>query len=534
MSSAAAAKRGTKAFSKLPSLAKVTVETASSADLDEEQQRKYEETIDILLAAGYFRARISTLSPFDKVIGGMAWCISSSSVDLDIDVVFQENSTIGQKIKIGESIVNGVRKMKCPHPLQSHQIQGQDYINIFPVVQWLVKRAIEAREAMGDFARLFSESQFDKSYELPDEKLVEANRQSATVFLSGVSDRYKPKRRYRQSNAELAEAKTSDQRAQATLLEFGRLSKAGSETAQADEKKRKSVALTKAATGASEEEDEAAKEEARIREIMGKLAEVEGDIGRISSAVIGNIVGMQSEEIRLASAEYANLSKGLGLGEAQAQKAQAEETHRRMIAANERQLAGQEKKLAEIRAGHDELAGQLEAKNAELQKKIAYNDRILREIERLNSMENESNTQDLQNLKSLVALNEALKAQEAEFKANCKRQLGELQTMLQALEDEGPTEEAEKEKSVDETLASENERLQKARQIVNAKNRDFVNLQRKIDEVPTRTELIQYERRFMELYEQINAKLLETRKYFNTYNNLEDVKNMLSKGESWA
>ena len=35
--------------------------------LDPEQQAKYEEIISLLLAGGYFRARISTLDPFDKV-----------------------------------------------------------------------------------------------------------------------------------------------------------------------------------------------------------------------------------------------------------------------------------------------------------------------------------------------------------------------------------------------------------------------------------------------------------------------------------
>lgn len=35
--------------------------------IDEEQVVKFNEIIEILLAGGYFRARISGLSPFDKV-----------------------------------------------------------------------------------------------------------------------------------------------------------------------------------------------------------------------------------------------------------------------------------------------------------------------------------------------------------------------------------------------------------------------------------------------------------------------------------
>lgn len=65
---------------------------------DEEQSIKLQEIIDLLVAAGYFRARIKGLTPFDKVVGGMTWCIESCNVDLDVDLLFQENSTIGQKM----------------------------------------------------------------------------------------------------------------------------------------------------------------------------------------------------------------------------------------------------------------------------------------------------------------------------------------------------------------------------------------------------------------------------------------------------
>ncbi len=43
--------------------------------VDAEQQKKYEEILELLLAAGYFRARIKGLRPFDKVIGGLTWSI---------------------------------------------------------------------------------------------------------------------------------------------------------------------------------------------------------------------------------------------------------------------------------------------------------------------------------------------------------------------------------------------------------------------------------------------------------------------------
>ena len=61
-----------------------------------------------------------------------------------------------------ERIVAVLPRMKCPFRIEPHQIQGLDYIHIFPVVQWLVKRAIETRAEMGDLNRAFALSQFEK------------------------------------------------------------------------------------------------------------------------------------------------------------------------------------------------------------------------------------------------------------------------------------------------------------------------------------------------------------------------------------
>ena len=33
-----------------------------------------------------------------QVVGGMTWCIQMSNFDVDVDLLFQENSTIGQKM----------------------------------------------------------------------------------------------------------------------------------------------------------------------------------------------------------------------------------------------------------------------------------------------------------------------------------------------------------------------------------------------------------------------------------------------------
>lgn len=51
-----------------------------------------------MIGAGYFRAKIKGISEFDKVVGGMTWCIDVCNIDLDVDLLFHENSSIGQKM----------------------------------------------------------------------------------------------------------------------------------------------------------------------------------------------------------------------------------------------------------------------------------------------------------------------------------------------------------------------------------------------------------------------------------------------------
>ncbi|XP_023580453.1 coiled-coil domain-containing protein 93 [Trichechus manatus latirostris] len=189
---------------------------------DEEQNVKLTEILELLVAAGYFRARIKGLSPFDKVVGGMTWCITTCSFDVDVDLLFQENSTIGQKIALSEKIVSVLPRMKCPHQLEPHQIQGMDFIHIFPVIQWLVKRAIETKEEMGDYIRSYSVSQFQKTYSLPEDDDFIKRKEKAIQTVVDISDVYKPCRKYRrQRGAE--ELLDEESRIHATLLEYGRV-----------------------------------------------------------------------------------------------------------------------------------------------------------------------------------------------------------------------------------------------------------------------------------------------------------------------
>ena len=86
---------------------------------------------DLLIAAGYFRARLN-IDPFDKILGGMCWCITGSNYDVDIE--FEDDLTMGEKIKLSEKITFALKDMECPFSIAAYQIQGLDYPKIHPVL----------------------------------------------------------------------------------------------------------------------------------------------------------------------------------------------------------------------------------------------------------------------------------------------------------------------------------------------------------------------------------------------------------------
>ena len=96
-----------------------------------------------LVDAGYFRARISSLPKFDLLVGGLAWAITL--INMEVDLSLDDQANLGQKIKLAEIICKVLTRMKCPHRLMAHQIQGLDFPAVLPVMDWLLQKVVEVR-----------------------------------------------------------------------------------------------------------------------------------------------------------------------------------------------------------------------------------------------------------------------------------------------------------------------------------------------------------------------------------------------------
>lgn len=186
----------------------------------------------------------------------------------------------------------------------------------------------------------------------------------------------------------------------------------------------------------------------------------------------------------------------------------------------------------EKKEGYTATQAKVEALREDVSKKTAYVARIEVETAKLEEQEQSSDNKGvLDKLKQLVMLNESLKRQEAQFKTSCVDQRAKLLGMIASVKQGEDDEEAKRLLEVERIYKTDLAKLQKLRQVLARKNQEIAKLTRAIDDIPTRAELLQYERRFVELFELVQDKLVETRKYYEFYNTLNETYQYMSNEE---
>lgn len=286
-------------------------------------------------------------------------------------------------------------------------------------------------------------------------------------------------------------------------------------------------------TASSGEEDEYLVEQKRLKSLLKGMSVMEGKEGALSSSTVGSIVGLQSEEISQIASEYAERQAELQENlEARGERMGGVQTHKRMVASLEKQIAVQEKKLEQVQEKYNKLQETLNQSQEQLSQVLSRGERISEEMEKINELESGENASILQKLRSIVAMNENLKKQEQQFRAHCKEEMARLQENLEKLKAQGSeddSEEKERLELIGKQFEADKAKLEKIRLLLARKNREISSLQRKIDEVPSRAELTQYQRRFVELYNHVAGTHKETKQFFTLYNTLDDTKLYLGK-----
>ncbi|XP_029566552.1 coiled-coil domain-containing protein 93 [Salmo trutta] len=366
------------------------------------------------------------------------------------------------------------------------------------------------REEMGDYVRAYSVSQFQKTHSFPEDEDFPQRKEKAVKVVLDVLEVYKHHRKYKRQ-VEAGALLDEESRVHSTLLEYGRRYGFSKQTKQDQAEGRKaslmpgSQATPPGITERSQEEEfflatvllshallavwgfrlGFCTALLRIKTLMTSMAAMATEEGRLTASTVGQIVGLQSEEIKQIASECAE----------------------------------------KLQAKHLEVkSGCVEAKR-KLMEATEQSERLEKELSVLQEAEGQADTGLLEKLRALVGMNENLKHGLIEEMVRLQQNIEDLKM------ESGDDTEDEKERShlIDKQYNTDRDKLQMIRLLMARRNREIAILQRKMDEVPSRAELNQYQKRFIELYGQVSATHKETKQFFTLYNTLDDKKVYLEK-----
>ncbi|CAF1227939.1 unnamed protein product [Rotaria magnacalcarata] len=465
---------------------------------DPEQKAKCDETMELLLAAGYFRVRIKGLSDFDKVVGGLAWSIQACNFAVDIDVLYQENATLGQKLELTERIILVLSRMKCSHRIEPHQIQGEDFMHIFPVVQWLVKRVFERRAEIGDLNRAYALNQYDKQF---NEAVNDTESMPFKEHIRDIRIRHCPKRRFRcldSKNKQLNNADERRKRVHSTLVEFGQMHQ-----------------LLNASAGNEKPEQGV---DALIKNMVDEKS-------KIATQMVNSLVTQQQDTLRGIIEDFEEKEK------ARLEEALLSESGQQQLAIRtfKVQLNKQLERIDKLQKNIDELQNKKEqTKTSALEVKEQY-EKLREEIEEIERQTENIDPEALKRVEALVADYEATKKEENERrtlykdeKSILEGELEKLQARLNASSDMN-TPENEKMKQIQEQYQAVSDRLQSQRLVMAKKVREISALSRRIDDIPSSSELAQYRQAFFQLFNQSAVLYRQTKQNYTLYNTFTDM-----------
>jgi chromosome segregation ATPase len=524
--------------------------------VDPEQVEAFTKCIDLLLAGGYFRARIQNLEPFDKIAGGIAWClINIQSEDQEFHLLLQEHSRMGDKIYLSENIERALASLKCPHVLQAQQLYYLDCIHIFPVIQWLVKKMIEVRQQMDERLRAYSEAQFRKcAYALPDEALWETRyRDNSVQYLHDTTQRYLAAQRKYKLNLDVRRlwhqrhrqrhlaslpressvARTEeDEEVHAVLLQYGQ----GHLYTQQLHTSREIAGSARGTTvSPSQQQQQSAPIDEDVKALQARTEQLMRDMSLQKSEGWRDISlsGESLTDLQTQGAEYLRAREGDELNAESGDKLHGEAQHQRHLAQLTKQIHNQQTKLDKIKDDHERLLREVESLQQQLAAVTQQNLQYTSNIKTLLAKETPENAKELATLRSLVALNNNLTQQRKRFIATTQEQLNTWKQLLASYnpmaQNSVPGEDLSRIDEINRVYEQDISKRQQLAEHLAFKARQILLVKRKIDEVPSRRELLQYQRHFLELYEQMAVKYTETKQYFNTFNTLVDTRECLER-----
>ena len=541
---------------------------------EDREERTLEDVFDLLSVGSHFQWTSESHSAkkntrFDHLLFGFVFLLQRCRWDVGVKIKKskrgkeeEKTMTMGEKLKLCEEVERGIGELGCPLPLRAHQICGLDSEKVFPVVQWLTKRAmvlagekvVVKEDKEGEWERGGGGSLFGKTRRQSG-RIRRSRLQSLLLRESVTKNNTRTFRRAAESNVNRELEREGEEKIRnGCLMEFGhrvngksRLYDArgggSSMMARAAAKNRGEEKDGGSTTMTAEEEDAvlseeelAQREEAKLKRMLSeylvKNDENDENASNVSSNSVAELlVKMKGWEIAKAmnafgddfdtsgggnvngaSMSFAGLSGAAG-------KILRIERSTRAVA---RRLEAEKRKLDSKREEMDEA--ELETKRA----KDAYENArkenetvIAKRVELEKSVTDPAQKQLVDALANMARRRASLKKEEASFRKTCKKELKVLKAKVTSIEEEREqTGELAKIAETSAQYAKEKEKRDKRVNELAKRSKKNAILSRRLDDVPHSAELAQYETRFRELKNAVTRKLRETKRQFALYNSL--------------
>jgi len=88
-------------------------------------------------------------------------------------------------------------------------------------------------------------------------------------------------------------------------------------------------------------------------------------------------------------------------------------------------------------------------------------------------------------------------------------------------------------REIDGEFDAENAKLIEKRKLVAVENRNINIVQRKIENCPSKIEITQFHKRLVELFDNMNLKAEENRRYINLYNTVQETKKLFTQEKKY-
>ena len=457
-----------------------------------------------------------------------------------------------EKIRVSEKIVAGLKAINCPMTLNPVQIQGLDLKPLYQTLQWLQKRLLETRDERNALNKKISVNFYDKEYTEPEESQLKLSNDTDEM-LNAKYNVLKENRKYK-PRSKLNFNYNDELRVYFGMIEFGVKDIAFQrqfiellKKKKIVEDKNKNAKATPTSGGmgkmqmGGESQDKLTKEEMKIiNDVMNNNIEEISNQENKQKVNASIIEAIFSENMAFISAEIENFDNAKG----------DENIDKIKLYAKEKERLEQNKKniISQINQYDQELANYQQQEKQEKEEI----QRLQEEIEKLKQTQeqNERNKETiLQKVKEeklseekLAFLSEKnkrkeeLKANISKFKKDClaekkvyDAQLDNYQKKIEKLND---SENIAVFNEIDTNYNAELAKNTAKKKDLFEQNKVINKLTRKIQLYPSKLEIIQYQKRFQELYEQINKVSEKSLKILGENNSKAQVIALLQQKES--